>query len=81
MKHSVKVLGLIALVAIGSVSCRDKDAEKRIAQLESRLAEMEGKPAAAQPSAATPTPEAKPEGPLGAMSFTSTNPNLSVMFN
>lgn len=75
MKNAVKVFGLIALVALGSVACRDKDAEKRIAQLESRLAELEGKPAQAQPSAAAPTtmmPEAKPEGPVAAMSFAST---------
>lgn len=54
-------------------ACKDKAAEKRIAELESRLAQLEsGKSAAAapaQPAATTPAADVKPEGPLPAMTF------------
>lgn len=62
-------MGFIVLIA---ASCGNKDAEKRIAELESRLAEMEGQnnPAATTPSStATAEPETKPEGPLPAFEF------------
>jgi len=68
---------LIAVVAVAATSCRDKAAEKRIAELEARLSQLEkDKPAqsaAVQP--ATPDPnvaaaaETKPEGPLPAFKF------------
>ena len=57
------VAGLIVLLP----SCKDRAAEKRIAELESRLAQLEtnkpANPAAATPTA-TPIAEEKPEGPL-----------------
>jgi len=61
------VLGLVA-------ACKDRNAEKRIAELESRLAEVEGKkaPGAANIPAVTPgvaPAETKPEGPLPAFQF------------
>jgi hypothetical protein len=62
--------GLLILLA---TACKDRDAEKKIAQLESRLAELEGKKspdATATTSAAAPAPETKPEGPLPKMEFT-----------
>ena len=65
-----------------AVGCRDKNAEKKIAQLESRLAELEGKtnpglavtPASPSGSNANTAqqPLQKPEGPLPAMEFEST---------
>jgi hypothetical protein len=69
--NMLKTLFIAALVAIASTSCKDRDAEKKIAQLESRLAELEGKksPAAATPTPAAPAPEEKPEGPLPTMEF------------
>ncbi len=62
---SIKLLALIVVLSAGLTSCKDKDAEKRIAELESRLAELEGGAATKSPTA-TPAkePEKKPEGPL-----------------
>lgn len=69
---SVFKLATLLLVIVFATACRDKDAEKRIAQLESRIAELEGKDApvtpAVQPSSA-PVAEEKPEGPLPVLSF------------
>ena len=55
-------------------SCKDRAAEKRIAELESRLAQLEtGKGTAAATPAltapATPVAEEKPDGPLPVMTF------------
>ncbi len=63
---SALAIGLMAFVlgACGS----DKDAEKRIAELENKLAQLESnKPAGA--TAAAATPEEKPEGPLPSFEF------------
>lgn len=64
----------LALVAV-LLGCRDKAAEKRIAELEARVAEMEGKkgttsatPTTAAATPATPADE-KPEGPLPTIDF------------
>ena len=63
---------IVALVAM-TVSCRDRAAEKKIAELESRLAQVEGNKAGiAAPVPATPTttaPEEKPVGPLPVAEF------------
>ena len=66
----------IALVAL-VMGCRDRAAEKRIAELESRLLQLEGgkTTAVANPTAAATTPEAapvpetKPEGPLPVLQY------------
>lgn len=69
---SIVVFGLLISLA---TACKDRDAEKKIAQLESRLAELEGKksPGATTTTTTNPTtpaaPEEKPEGPLPAMDF------------
>lgn len=61
-----------ALVLTG---CRDKAAEKRIAELESRLAQLETNKGGATAAATTTAPatttaaEEKPEGPLPVMQF------------
>jgi len=67
----VTSLFLTVLVAMCATACKDRDAEKKIAQLESRLAELEGKksPAAISPVPAAQPAEEKPEGPLPAMEF------------
>ena len=73
---------LMALVLVAAlVGCRDKAAEKRIAELEARLNSLEGNkantpatPAAvADPAAAAATPETKPDGPLPALAFERTD--------
>jgi hypothetical protein len=77
----LKTLFIATLVAVVSISCKDRDAEKKIAQLESRLAELEGKrsPSATPTPAATPAPEAKPEGPLPVMEFTNTDHDFGTI--
>ena len=71
----IRVLMIVALGA-GFSSCSDRNAEKRIAELESRLAELEGKKAVnpstttAAPTPATqPVKDEKPEGPLPQFKF------------
>lgn len=68
---------MIVLLAAGLLmNCKDRAAEKRIAELESRLAQIEAnKGTAAVTPATTTTPvanaatEEKPEGPLPVMTF------------
>ncbi len=76
MKIAIKLLVLMIVVA-SAVGCRDKAAERRIAELEARLAKIEGdktsgvatqaQQPAADPNAAAP--ETKPEGPIPAFKF------------
>ncbi|MFZ6014640.1 MAG: DUF1573 domain-containing protein [Bacteroidota bacterium] len=66
----LRSLTILATILALSTGCRDKDSEKRIAELESRLAELEGgKKSAAVPAPTTPAQEEKPEGPLPEMKF------------
>lgn len=64
---------LMAIMLVGAmISCRDKAAEKRIAELESRLSQLEaGKtaPTTTPTPAATPAADQKPEGPLPVLEF------------
>jgi hypothetical protein len=73
MKQNVlKSFVFFRLLILLAAACKDRDAEKKIAQLESRLAELEGKksPDPAAPSTPVATaPETKPDGPLPAMEF------------
>jgi hypothetical protein len=69
----IKVLMIVAFAAVLS-SCKDRNAEKKIAELESRLAELEGKKTVgtttAAPTPATPAvTEEKPAGPLPKFEF------------
>ena len=68
----IKVLMVFAFAAVFT-SCKDRDAEKKIAELESRLAELEGKktvgPSVTPTPATQPVAEEKPEGPLPKLEF------------
>lgn len=79
MKALTPVL-LFSLVLVAA-ACNNRNAEKRIAELESRLKELEGKktstpantPVAAQPQ------EEKPDGPLPVMAFEKTEHDFGTI--
>src|SRR5690349_21094895 len=69
------LLFFVAVMVVFS-ACHDRNAEKKIAELEARLAEIEGKKKvdgiATVPPAVSPAvtaPEVKPEGPLPSFQF------------
>ncbi len=73
----IKILMISAFAAVFT-SCKDRNSEKKIAELESRLAELEGKkvvgtgPELLSPSptpATEPVQDEKPEGPLPKFDF------------
>lgn len=74
MKNLIQVSLTVFIVLVLSVGCRDKAAEKRIAELEGRIAEMEAQKnsAAGVLQADTATAEQKPEGPLPVLQFEET---------
>jgi hypothetical protein len=79
MKNSFfKSLGIVALILVLASACKDRNSEKRIAELESRLKELEGKKADESKNVNNPIPleakpaEEKPEGPLPEMAFKET---------
>src|SRR3954469_24293138 len=73
--QKISFVFVAAVCALMMTGCRDKAAEKRIAELESRLAQLETNKgtaavaATATPMTATPATEEKPEGPLPVMEF------------
>jgi len=75
---------LIALLAGAAlVGCKDRAAEKRIAELESRLVQLEGNNGNAATSAAAPAAapaaEQKPEGPLPVLEFEKTDHDFGTI--
>lgn len=83
MKHipfTVLVLAFGALIFYG---CRDRAAEKRIAELEARLDQLQkGNSATASPAAPAATataPEEKPEGPLPVAEFETTDHDFGTI--
>jgi hypothetical protein len=74
---------VVLLVSAAVVSCKDRAAEKRIAELESRLVQLEGNGnAVATPSAApeaVPVAEEKPEGPLPTFAFSTTDHDFGTI--
>jgi len=86
----VKSMMLLAVVVVLAGACKDRDAEKKIAQLEARLADLEGKKAsptpgaapgivpAASPVAAQPADQ-KPEGPVANMEFASVDHDFGTI--
>ena len=71
-QNVLRSFAFFCMLLLAATACKDRDAEKKIAQLESRLAELEGKksPDATNTVApAAPVAETKPEGPLPAVEF------------
>ena len=71
-QNVLRSFAFFCMLLMAATACKDRDAEKKIAQLESRLAELEGKksPDATNTVApAAPVAETKPEGPLPAVEF------------
>ncbi len=67
MKKSISILVVAAGLMFLLPSCKDRAAEKRIAELESRLSQLETNKtvsAAATPAATPAVSDEKPEGPL-----------------
>lgn len=77
MKRSISIWLMIAGFAFLTTACKDRAAEKRIAELESRLAQLETNKGATTPTAAATTADPatpavadeKPEGPLPIAEF------------
>jgi hypothetical protein len=72
MRMMSKLFLVLISAALLLTSCRDREAEKKIALLEGRLAELESNRAAnpaMQPNPAASQVDEKPEGPLPAFSF------------
>lgn len=79
MKSSISIFVIATLVL---TSCKDRAAEKRIAELESRLAQLETSKAAspaANPATTTPAPDVKPEGPLPVAVFETTDRDFGTI--
>ncbi|HOO11176.1 MAG TPA: hypothetical protein PKW06_14660, partial [Cyclobacteriaceae bacterium] len=73
---------LVLLVGVAFASCKDRAAEKRIAELESRLVQLEGNNSTASSAAtpvATPAAETKPEGPLPVFEFATTDHDFGTI--
>lgn len=74
-----------AALLVTFMACKDRNAEKRIAEMESRLKELEAKkqgttPTPIQASETTPAPaEEKPEGPLPKMEFQTTDHDFGTI--
>jgi len=82
----MKIGTIVIIVALVSATsgCRDRAAEKKIAELESRLAQLEGNkttaPATAIPSTTTAVPaEEKPTGPLPVIEFGTTEHDFGTV--
>jgi len=79
----LKYVLVVLMVGTVLIGCKDRAAEKRIAELESRLVQLEGNgSAAANPSAApaeSPAAEVKPEGPLPSFAFSNTDHDFGTI--
>jgi len=73
----IKLSLFVVLVALIAASCgNNKEAEKRIAELEQKVQELSPAPAV---SAAQPAAEEKPEGPLPTFEFTETSHDFGTI--
>jgi len=80
MKRSISILAMAAGLFILLPACKDRAAEKRIAELESRLAQLEtNKSANTVAAPASATPEEKPEGPLPVAVYETTDHDFGTI--
>jgi hypothetical protein len=85
MKINALMPFLFFAVLLVAMSCNDRNAEKKIAELESRLKDLEGKKTAGtttpEPSApvAQPLQDQKPEGPLPVFQFATTDHDFGTI--
>lgn len=80
MKRSISILAMAAGLFILLPACKDRAAEKRIAELESRLAQLEtNKSANTVAAPAASTPEEKPEGPLPVAVYETTDHDFGTI--
>lgn len=72
---------LVIVVLTAFAACNDRNAEKKIAELESRLKELEGKksPGINTTPASQPLQDEKPEGPLPAFTFNTTDHDFGTI--
>jgi hypothetical protein len=79
MKMTMRIL-MLAVMASLAFACKDRNAEKRIAELESRLMDLEGKKPASTPvNAVEPVADEKPEGPLPVLDFQKTEHDFGTI--
>lgn len=70
----------VALFAVATIACSNRDAEKKIAELESRLAELEGQNSIPKTPATIETEaEVKPEGALPEFQFAETEHDFGTI--
>lgn len=75
----INIFLVLALLMVFS-ACRDRNTEKKIAELESRLADLEGKKASGQPAAVSGAKSnEKPEGPLPVIQFEKTEHDFGTI--
>jgi hypothetical protein len=82
MRMMSKLFLLLISATLVFTSCRDREAEKKIALLEGRLAELESNRAAnpvVQPNPATSQVDEKPEGPLPSFVFPKTEHDFGTI--
>jgi hypothetical protein len=83
MKRILSFWIMMAGTMVLLTACKDRAAEKRIAELESRLAQIENNKGASNAATATPTTtpvtEEKPEGPLPVASFEKTEHDFGTV--
>jgi hypothetical protein len=80
MKNNV-IKFMVVVLAVAFTACNDRNAEKKIAELESRLKELEGKKTVSSPitPATQPIQDEKPEGPLPTFTFNTTEHDFGTI--